>query len=53
MFQRVPLKHHTKYLNHTLNDTIFVNVNILELPDLRIRTRFLNAPRCIAIIYPS
>ena len=44
-FQRVPLKFHTKYLTHTLNNTFFYTMLIFsELLDLRAHTHFWNAP---------
>ena len=39
-FQRVPLKFHTKYLTHTLKDTIWYDVQLLRALDLRTHTHF-------------
>ena len=41
-FQRIPLKFHTKYLAHTLKDTIFIHIKMFS--DLQSRVRFSNAP---------
>ena len=43
-FQRYPLKFHTKYLTHTLKDTIFIQCfKIYEFSDLQARNCFWNA----------
>ena len=43
-FQMVPLKFHTKYLTHTLKDTIFIQCWQFKLSDLRAHTRFWTSP---------
>ena len=43
-FQRVPLKFHTKYLAHTLKETLLCNVQILRA--LGFKSSFFKRPPC-------